>query len=107
MRFDRFLQERILGPLGMVDTGFNVPASKRRPLRGQLRAARDGSAGYELIDDPATSSSYARPRTYFSGAGGLVSTDGRLPALLQDAGQPRRAGRRAHPRAADAAADDA
>src|SRR6202011_302017 len=26
--FDRYLEDRILGPLGMVDTAFNVPASK-------------------------------------------------------------------------------
>jgi CubicO group peptidase (beta-lactamase class C family) len=70
--FDRYLQERILGPLGMVDTGFNVPAAKLDRFAA-LYAPQTGTPLYKLIDDPATSP-YAGQRTYFSGAGGLVST---------------------------------
>jgi CubicO group peptidase (beta-lactamase class C family) len=69
---DRFLDERVLGPLGMVDTSFSVPASKVDRLAANY-APRSGSPRYKLVDDPATSS-YTRTRTYLSGAGGLVST---------------------------------
>ena len=74
MPFDRYLQERILGPLGMVDTGFSVPPSKvDRFAANYGPMSFDGNRRYELLDDPVTSS-YTRPRTYFSGSGGLVST---------------------------------
>jgi CubicO group peptidase (beta-lactamase class C family) len=72
LTLDRYLQERILGPLGMVDTAFTVPAAKADRFCA-LYAPRDGSPRYRLVDDPATSG-YVRGRTYFSGAGGLVST---------------------------------
>jgi CubicO group peptidase (beta-lactamase class C family) len=71
-RLDRFLDERVLGPLGMLDTSFSVPAEKVDRFAANY-APRAGSPRYKLVDDPATSS-YTRPRTYFSGAGGLVST---------------------------------
>jgi CubicO group peptidase (beta-lactamase class C family) len=69
---DRYLEERVLGPLGMVDTSFTVPASKVERFAA-LYAPRTGSPQYKLVDDPATSG-YVGGRTYFSGAGGLVST---------------------------------
>ncbi|HTD76668.1 MAG TPA: serine hydrolase domain-containing protein [Chloroflexota bacterium] len=70
--FDRYLQERILGPLGMVDTSFSVPESKVDRFAANY-APRAGAPRYRLVDDPL-SSPYTRPRTYFSGSGGLVST---------------------------------
>jgi len=70
--FDKFLEERVLGPLGMVDTGFSLPAEKADRFAA-LYGPSDGSPAYTLLDDPLTSS-YLRPRTYFSGSGGLVST---------------------------------
>jgi CubicO group peptidase (beta-lactamase class C family) len=79
MPFDRYLEERILGPLGMVDTGFSVPAAEVDRFAALYAPAAVGGGGgegqrrYKLVDDPATSS-YTRPRKYFSGAGGLVST---------------------------------
>ena len=72
MPFDRFLEERILGPLGMSDTGFGVPASKVERFCA-LYAPTEGTPRYTLADDPRDSG-YIRTRTYFSGAGGLVST---------------------------------
>jgi CubicO group peptidase (beta-lactamase class C family) len=72
MPFDRFLEERVLGPLGMVDTGFSVRASEVDRFAACYGPC-DGSPAYTLLDDPETSV-YTRPRTYFSGAGGLVST---------------------------------
>jgi CubicO group peptidase (beta-lactamase class C family) len=72
MPFDRFLEERIVGPLGMVDTAFSVPPDKVERFAANYGPA-DGTPAYSLLDDPLTSS-YTRPRTYFSGSGGLVST---------------------------------
>jgi CubicO group peptidase (beta-lactamase class C family) len=69
--FATFLQERLIGPLGMVDTDFHV-----RPEQGTRLAANYaiGSEGrLALIDDP-TESRYLRPRRVQSGGGGLVST---------------------------------
>jgi len=70
-RFDRFLAERIFEPLGMTDTAFTVPDDKADRLAASYRRAADKSL--ELLDDPRTSP-YRRPRTFFSGGGGLVST---------------------------------
>lgn len=69
--FDEYLQEEILDPLGMVDTGFHVPdegldrfaASYRRNSRKQLR-----------LVESQQDSEYRRPPSYLSGGGGLVST---------------------------------
>jgi CubicO group peptidase (beta-lactamase class C family) len=72
MPFDRYLEQRILGPLGMVDSGFSVPPSDVDRFCA-LYAPEAGSPRYKLVDDPSTSG-YSRPRTYFSGSGGLVST---------------------------------
>jgi CubicO group peptidase (beta-lactamase class C family) len=69
-RFDEFLEQRIFEPLGMNDTGFHVPESQLQRFAANYRAAENG---LELSDAPA-SSAFARPQTYFSGVGGLVST---------------------------------
>jgi CubicO group peptidase (beta-lactamase class C family) len=76
--FDRYLGERILVPLGMADTGFFVPPSEVHRLAANYGPCA-GTPAYTLIDDPA-SSAFARPRTYFSGTGGLVSS---LPDYLR------------------------
>jgi CubicO group peptidase (beta-lactamase class C family) len=71
--FDAFVRERILIPLGMLDTSFQVPASKlgrfagcgvfTHPQKGSLRMDADGAQ-----------SAYASPPAFPSGAAGLVST---------------------------------
>ena len=62
--------ERLFAPLGMVDTGFEVPAGQAHRLAGQYRAGQDG--GLEPTEpDPAA---WTRPPAFPSGAGGLVST---------------------------------
>jgi CubicO group peptidase (beta-lactamase class C family) len=76
--FEHFLRERIFDPLGMVDTGFHVPAQKARRLAacyavGQLGRPVAPDAKLELQDDPQTSA-YLQAPTFFSGGGGLVST---------------------------------
>jgi len=74
MPFDRFLEERIFRPLGMTDTGFDVPAAKIDRFATNYRPGGPGEPPAVVIDRPDDSSIYARPRSYFSGAGGLVST---------------------------------
>lgn len=71
-----FLRERILDPLGMVDTDFHVPKDKQdrfattyapvdplQPMKGGLKPGQDVLVG-----------SYLQPKKMMSGGGGLVST---------------------------------
>jgi CubicO group peptidase (beta-lactamase class C family) len=71
MPFERFMAERITGPLGMADTGFHVPDHSRP--RFAANYIPDGKGGMKLFDDPATSQ-YLVPPPLPCGAGGLVST---------------------------------
>ncbi len=71
--FDRFLQERIFQPLRMVDSGFQVPESEKDRFAACYRRGGENEPSYILQDAPAESP-YTKPRTYFSGAGGMVST---------------------------------
>ena len=68
--FETFLQRRILDPLGMVDTGFHVPAAKASRFAACYEAT---ASGLKLQDDPATSL-FLSPPSFVSGGGGLVST---------------------------------
>lgn len=61
------LHDRVLGPLGMRDTGFGVPAGSIHRLATLYRP------GGEVSDDPATGA-WSRPPEFPQGAGGLVST---------------------------------
>ena len=70
-RFDEYLQEHIFNPLGMEDTGFDVPPEKIDRFAANYERGPDRKL--RLLDDPATSN-YAEPQTFFSGGGGLVST---------------------------------
>lgn len=72
-RFDRFLAERVLGPLGMADTGFHVPESEQGRFAALYGPTEEG--GIELIDPPRASS-FMREATMHSGGSGLVSTMG-------------------------------
>ena len=67
-KLDRFLEERIFRPLDMKDTGFWVPAEKIERFAANYN---HGADGLKRIDEP---SKYAKPATFFSGGGGLVST---------------------------------
>jgi len=69
--FDAYLQERIFGPLGMVDSGFSVPDEKIERFAACYAAAPGGNR--VLQDDPQTSIYRKHPKL-FSGGGGLVST---------------------------------
>ncbi|TCK20272.1 serine hydrolase domain-containing protein [Pseudonocardia endophytica] len=68
---DRFFAERILGPLGMDETGFRVDADDQR--LATLYAVRPGG---ELVRNGALGDSITREPEYLSGGGGLASTLG-------------------------------
>lgn len=65
-----FLAERLFEPLGMVDTGFAIPAGKLDRFTSYYRT--DPTAGLELVDGP--DGQWSSPPAFPSGAGGLVST---------------------------------
>ena len=73
MSFDEFLQSRIFAPLAMSDTHFYLPENKLDRFAGLYRP--DVSAGLLLVEAPTEDSRFVRrPHSYFSGAGGLLST---------------------------------
>src|SRR5262249_46707591 len=90
-RLDAFLRQRILEPLGMVDTGFAVPDED---VTRFAACYRPGTAGEPLLvveDRPDASSRYTQPRTYLSGARGMVSTASdymRFCKMLANRGEP-------------------
>ncbi|MCK2054740.1 serine hydrolase domain-containing protein [Methylobacterium sp. 37f] len=69
--FADFLRERVIRPLGMVDTNFFVPADKLPRLAANYSLFRDRTL--KLYDD-AVGSRFATPPACPSGGGGLVST---------------------------------
>src|SRR5216684_4299282 len=66
MPLDRYFEEKIFKPLGMKDTAFNLPDDKISRLATTYTP--DQPAGIKVLALPT------RPRKFFSGAGGLVST---------------------------------
>lgn len=69
---DRFLQERILGPLDMRDTFFELPADRQgRFLPCYAKTSRENLA---LYDTGAPGTRFTAGVTCFSGGGGLLST---------------------------------
>ena len=71
MTFDAYLRTRIFEPLGMKDTAFSVSADSVN--RFAANYSRGPSKTLRREDDPRNSV-YLKPRTFFSGGGGLVST---------------------------------
>ncbi|HET6355521.1 serine hydrolase domain-containing protein [Streptomyces sp.] len=65
-----FLAERLFEPLGMTDTGFEVPADRLDRFTSYYRA--DPAGALELVD--ATDGQWSSVPAFPSGAGGLVST---------------------------------
>lgn len=85
--FETFLQERILGPLGMDDTGFRV--TDEQADRFAACYLRMPDKKLILEDDPETSH-YRHRRNFFSGGGGLVGTTADYMAfceMLRQGGQ--------------------
>ena len=70
--FETFLRARIFEPLGMEDTGFNVPPYKLNRLAGCYQFNHETQAldPYDDVDN----SQWSQPPAFESGGGGLVST---------------------------------
>ena len=71
VRFDRYLEQNIFGPLGMKDTAFYVTPEKASRLAANYGRRRDKTL--KLIDDPETSAYLEEPAMH-SGGAGLVGT---------------------------------
>src|SRR6516164_9831580 len=83
-RFDAFIESRILGPLGMVDTGFVV--SDRNRLVAYYAGADlvdPMKPGLTRTDDAPYPGAYLRPFPRQNGGGGLVSTLPDMVALIR------------------------
>lgn len=86
-RFDDFVQQRIIDPLRMHDTGFSVPIAKRDRIVDITSMGADG----KLVLDKGPSALHPGDmlNPYPSGAGGLYSTAAdfmRLCRMLLDGG---------------------
>jgi CubicO group peptidase (beta-lactamase class C family) len=85
-RFDVYLRDHILQPLGMVDTSFTI-APEQLP-RFACNYQRQGDGRLQLVDAPETSQ--YRQSSFFSGGGGLISTVGdyfRFTSMLRNRGE--------------------
>ena len=71
--FDVFLREKVLKPLGMLDTDFIVAKDKQERFATCYMPGKDGKLA--VMDDP-TKSTYLAPRKGYSGGGGLAGTAG-------------------------------
>ena len=83
--FDRFLQQRIFGPLRMTSTYFTVPPSDARRLATNYAFA----GANRVVLDPAAFSVFLRPPAFPYGGAGLVSSArdyDRFLAMLQNGG---------------------
>jgi CubicO group peptidase (beta-lactamase class C family) len=69
-RFDRYLEEHILAPLGMQDTRFQITPERVDRFTACYEHAPER---LKLKDDPLASE-YAREPTFYAGGHGLVST---------------------------------
>jgi CubicO group peptidase (beta-lactamase class C family) len=73
--FDEYLQQHVLGPLGMADTGFYVPAGKQGQLTHIYRLRNGGMQREPDMEIPITQNP-----PLLEGAAGMVST---VPDYLQ------------------------
>jgi CubicO group peptidase (beta-lactamase class C family) len=89
MPFDVYLRDRILKPLAMNDTAFDVPDAKWS--RFAVVYSPGGAEGVRPMKDPETFGNtvmspiayYKSPKTYFSGGAGLASTIGDYARFCQ------------------------
>jgi CubicO group peptidase (beta-lactamase class C family) len=85
-RFDVYLRDHVLGPLGMVDTSFTIGAEQLPRFACNYQRQSDGRL--QLVDAPQ--SSQYRQGSFFSGGGGLISTVGdyfRFTSMLRNRGE--------------------
>jgi CubicO group peptidase (beta-lactamase class C family) len=74
---DHYLRDQIFEPLGMVDTGFHVRESEIDRFAAcydRDDTAVEATGKHYRLQDAPHGSVYTTPRTYFAGAGGLVTT---------------------------------
>lgn len=69
--FDEYLQEHLFGPLGMVDSGFHVPADKHHRLAANYELDADGRL---RATDMFGADEFLEPPAFLSGGGGLVTS---------------------------------
>lgn len=79
MPLDRFFQERIFEPLGMIDTAFVIPEAKRDRMAVVYRVDKKGA----LTRNDRNLFSYSSKTKMRSGGGGLASTIGDYTRFLQ------------------------
>ena len=72
LSLDVFLRQRIFEPLGMTDTGFDVPPEKLDRLAALYGPADNGLKPADALW--LSTSGFTTPATFFSSEGGLVST---------------------------------
>lgn len=85
-RFGQIIQQRVLQPLGMVDTGFMVPPAQQHRLATLYAGASvqdPHRPGLSPLPESAQRGSYRVPIARESGGGGLVSTLADMMALLR------------------------
>jgi len=70
MRFEAFLQSRLLDPLGMTSTWFRVPAAETARMTTNYAVTPFG----RIALDPGNDSIFSDEPTFASGGGGLIST---------------------------------
>jgi CubicO group peptidase (beta-lactamase class C family) len=81
--FETYLQEKVLSPLGMNDTGFGIrPNHLHRFTSNYAPVMREGKLGLHRIDD-AQASLFANTPSAPSGGGGLVSCIADYARFLQ------------------------
>lgn len=70
MSLEGYLKTNLFDPLGMNDTGFSVPQSKKERFSTNYRNVEDQLE----VQDNFENSHYYKKKSYHSGGGGLVST---------------------------------
>ena len=89
MPFERFVEERITRPLGMVDTGYDVPEEKRSRIATIYTPDKEGRLG-ELPEDQLAGVFPEPGRGFAAGGAGMFSTVGdyaRFGQMLLNGGE--------------------
>lgn len=74
MPLDRFIDERICKPLGMVDAGFYVPEEKWNRFAALYRWPKGGTLELMPVEANLLRHDFSKRPVFLSGGGGMVST---------------------------------
>ena len=89
MKFEQFVEERVTRPLGMVDTGYDVPEAKRARLAKVYTPDKEGKLG--VVPEAQLAGVYPEPgRGFAAGGAGMFSTVGdyaRFGQMLLNGGE--------------------